>query len=196
MIWSVFLPNLFVILTVFLFLLPSVRSLLIYSFLCGVSYKSWKLSECRTEPHLKLADLSSPRFTSPKHDWGSFKDGEKEAIHWEREKEMWRLKDDRFGELRVSVSVASSLKYTLSTTHTISAWRPWTAEQTLSVLFDLIVFRCVWFFLCTILRLSATKSSLCGWPLHWAELWLAESSELTRDWSGRFSGVKRGSMLN
>ncbi len=137
MIWSVFLPNLFVILTVFLFLLPSVRSLLIYSFLCGVSYKSWKLSECRTEPHLKLADLSSPRFTSPKHDWGSFKDGEKEAIHWEREKEMWRLKDDRFGELRVSVSVASSLKYTRSTTHTISAWRPWTAEQTLSVLFDL-----------------------------------------------------------
>ncbi len=59
MIWSDFLPNLFVILTVFLFLLPSVRSLLIYSFLCGVSYKSWKLSECRTEPHLKLADLSS-----------------------------------------------------------------------------------------------------------------------------------------
>lgn len=120
-----------------LFLLPSVRSLLIYSFLCGVSNKSWKLSECRTEPHL-TAYLSSPHFTSLKHDWCSFKeDGEKEAIHWEREKETWRLKDDRFSELRVSVSVASSLKYTLPTTHTISAWQPWTAEQTLSVLFDL-----------------------------------------------------------
>lgn len=87
-----------------LFLLPCVRSLLIYSFLCGVSNKSWKLSEYRTEPHLKLADLSSSLFTSVhssmtdvvlKKELQVCRDGEKEAIHWERE-EKWRMKDDRF----------------------------------------------------------------------------------------------------
>lgn len=77
-----------------LFLLPCVRSLLIYSFLCGVSNKSWKLSECRTEPHLKLADLSSSLFTSV-HSSMTDVVLKKEAIHWEWE-EKWRMKDDWF----------------------------------------------------------------------------------------------------
>lgn len=86
-----------------LFLSPCVRSLLIHSLLCGISNKSKKLSECRTEPSLRLSSLSL-HFSSLKHDWCTFKERgsrsvetnkqtERKKLYIENEKER-RMKED------------------------------------------------------------------------------------------------------
>lgn len=116
---------------------------------------------------------------------------EKVCWDWEKEgSERWKITHSHSMKCGF---LSTLLKYTLPTTHTISARRPWTAQSVLldSCLLYLCLGVCDSF--CTLYSDFQLQRALCVAGLCTeAELWLAENSELTRDWSGSFYRSQMG----